>query len=171
MTTRECFVERRMVATSFDGDDDPKPRPLQIDVSLAVEKEMTIALTGKSVRPGKIVQRVSDRISLVTQEGSSKVETLYHYKCSECDRLFMSSAKFKLHCRNVHQITHPYKCTLCDKYFTQEVSMKVHLRTHKNLKPFVCEQCGKPSKSLLKIHDYFYKQFCILARYQVHRTP
>lgn len=146
MTTKECFVERRVVTNnnSFgDGDDDPKPRPLQIDVSLAIEKEMTIALTGKGIRPGKIVQRVSDHISLVTQEGSTKVETLFHYKCDQCERTFMSSTKFKEHCKDVHQITHPYKCTLCEKYFTQEVSMKVHLRTHKNLKPFVCEQCGK----------------------------
>lgn len=73
MTSTEYFVvERRLL--NFDPDnDDPRPRPLQIDVSLAVEKEMTIALTGKSVRPGKIVQRVSDTISVVTQEGSSKV--------------------------------------------------------------------------------------------------
>lgn len=117
--------------------------PIQFDVSLAVEKEMTSALTGKISNPEKIVQRISDKISIVTQEGSSDVETLYHYQCDHCEKTFMLSNKFKAHCLEEHGITNPYKCKECGSAHMNESSLRVHLRTHKNYKPYVCDECGR----------------------------
>ena len=142
----EAYSETIVTATTRMGTLEQlreKKLPVQIDVSLAVEKEMTSALTGKVDNPEKIVQKISDQISVVTQEGTNEVETLLHYQCAHCDKNFLMSNKFKAHCLEEHGVTNPYECTQCENAYTNESSLRVHLRTHKNHKPYVCEECGK----------------------------
>ena len=143
--TTDCLVSNNMVVID---DDKPRPRPINVDVSLAVEKEMTIALTGKS-KPArtnnKIIQRVSDHLTLIATRDNDKFKNLVHHKCDECQKVFITSSQFKQHSYEVHKITNPFKCTVCEKSFTTDASMKTHLKTHKDEKPYVCKECGKRS--------------------------
>ena len=144
MTTASLTTNISEMGVVVEGRGVNRPLPFHIDVSLTVEKEMTAALTGKiKTNPEKIIQQVSDRLSLVTQEGSNEVETIVNYVCEECGKSFFLSNRYKAHCLKEHGVTHPYTCQLCDKKYTTESAMRVHLRTHKNQKPYVCTECGK----------------------------
>jgi len=145
-----------------EGRGENRPLSSHIDVSLTVEKEMTAALTGQVMADHeKIIQQASNKLTLVvTREGSSEVETIVNYVCEKCDKSFYLSNRYKLHCLEEHGITHPYTCQLCEKRYTTESGMKVHLRTHKNQKPHVCKECGKPVFPTL--HICFYGR-CLLA--------
>ncbi|XP_066932105.1 uncharacterized protein [Clytia hemisphaerica] len=141
--TTDCLASNRMVVIE-DDDHNSKPRqPINIDVSLAVEKEMTIALTGKPPHTNKIIQRVSDQLTLISTGDDDKFKTVVHHHCDECQKVFVTSTQFKRHSFEVHQITHPFKCTVCEKCFTTDAILNTHLRTHKDEKAYLCRECGR----------------------------
>jgi len=94
------------------------------------------------------------------------------YQCDKCQRFIYNKANFKWHVRYAHSDVRPFECSDCKKRYKSTVHLKKHrsqvhsghrlvcpqcpktfshkwslqqhiLAKHINLKPFICDQCGR----------------------------
>lgn len=42
-----------------------------------------------------------------------------------------------------HKGERNWKCSICSKGFLIEWDLELHMRTHTNIRPYICEICGK----------------------------
>ena len=49
-------------------------------------------------------------------------------KCSQCDKIFVTSSTLKIHTDTVHEKKRPYACHLCELSFTQSGNLKTHIK-------------------------------------------
>ena len=85
------------------------------------------------------------------------------WRCRVCDQVFPTKEDLK-----THKDTHPpriWTCTYCLKTFSNKCSREQHERIHTNVKPFICEYCGKRFRvnqmlrNHLYTHDVLEKKF------------
>ncbi|XP_052897344.1 zinc finger protein weckle-like [Anopheles moucheti] len=79
------------------------------------------------------------------------------FQCKICFKICSSNANLKRHEINhmPEDERHRFACTMCDKKFNTTFNLKAHMKiVHEGVKPFICEECGKPfnSKGALKEH-------------------
>lgn len=63
------------------------------------------------------------------------------FKCSTCDRSFISRALLVTHEKSHREeaITHKYPCTVCNKLFVRRAYLKTHMTIHSGNKPYICD--------------------------------
>ncbi|ODM99813.1 putative zinc finger protein [Orchesella cincta] len=74
--------------------------------------------------------------------------------CHLCGRGFRTQRLFGLHLKTKHASERKYKCTLCDKSFISQSKLKTHLTTHTREYPFKCTICSKGKLDFLCIHPH-----------------
>ena len=66
-----------------------------------------------------------------------------NYKCEVCNKTFKTKSSKTAHYRNCHIQEKLYRCQFCDFHTCTTKRLNYHKLTHSNLKPEVCEICGK----------------------------
>ncbi|XP_053676742.1 zinc finger protein 501-like [Anopheles nili] len=66
------------------------------------------------------------------------------FKCTHCDKMFLSSQALSQHLRNLEQT---FQCSQCDKFLASHSSLRLHERTHTGERPYVCTVCQKSYKT------------------------
>ena len=78
------------------------------------------------------------------------------WKCPSCSEEFLSSVKFKEHCKE-HGILKPFKCEKCKSFFKSYEVLRVHDRIHTGERPFSCRICDKTFKQRSNLQDHIRK--------------
>ncbi|KAJ7319461.1 hypothetical protein OS493_036230 [Desmophyllum pertusum] len=88
---------------------------------------------------------LSDDYSSLAEHGSSHTKKR-PFKCSQCEKGFVSRFKLKIHLVS-HSDERPFKCNQCEKAFKLSHHLKQHMFCHTDERPFKCSQCEKAFKS------------------------
>lgn len=110
-----------------------------------------------------IMTRLHRKILLDTSTTESIKKKRRGWRCRICEQVFPNKDDLKK-----HKDTHPprvWNCTYCSKTFSNKCSREQHERIHTNVKPFICEYCGKSFRvnqmlrNHLYTHDVLEKKF------------
>ncbi|XP_055612895.1 zinc finger protein 809-like [Uranotaenia lowii] len=63
------------------------------------------------------------------------------YKCTECDRMFISKGGLTQHINQLHSKERNFKCSTCGKWYETAKQLKVHEKRHDVGKAFPCQLC------------------------------
>jgi uncharacterized Zn-finger protein len=77
------------------------------------------------------------------------------FKCPSCDRIYKNKGTLTEHVALKHCENPPkFQCPTCDKSFDRERLLRKHQITHLEVKPFLCDKCGKrfSDKDTFKFH-------------------
>ncbi|XP_071523979.1 uncharacterized protein [Panulirus ornatus] len=76
-------------------------------------------------------------------------------QCKLCPQVFFSSGRLSYHIKRHHTDRRSYTnlCHLCGKAYPYPSELKLHLRSHRNERPYKCDQC---QKTFLKQGDLTY---------------
>ncbi|KAK4299049.1 hypothetical protein Pmani_027370 [Petrolisthes manimaculis] len=76
-------------------------------------------------------------------------------QCKHCPQVFFSSGRLSYHIKRHHTDRRSYTnlCHLCGKVYPYPSELRLHLRSHRNERPYKCDQC---QKSFLKQGDLTY---------------
>lgn len=76
-------------------------------------------------------------------------------KCKHCSQVFFSSGRLSYHIKRHHTDKRSYTnlCHLCGKVYPYPSELRLHLRSHRDERPYKCDQC---QKSFLKQGDLTY---------------
>ncbi|KAM3959282.1 uncharacterized protein ACR2FA_006585 [Aphomia sociella] len=76
------------------------------------------------------------------------------HRCHLCGLGFSESGNLARHARDVHQRRRPHACRVCRATFARKSHLEDHARSHSPSRRFVCDACGKASKSsaALRMH-------------------
>ena len=67
------------------------------------------------------------------------------YQCEICKQHFVNKFNLDNHMWQHKQMrARPFKCQLCKKAYTRQPLLDQHMLSHKGVKPYVCNECGKP---------------------------
>lgn len=83
-------------------------------------------------------------------------------KCKWCSKLYHNPKSYEKHlklgCRKVEPRTKVDKnkfCKICNKTLSSAAAFKLHMEgMHNNVKPYVCDHCGKQLKSLTALNEH-----------------
>ncbi|KAJ8723606.1 hypothetical protein PYW07_007586 [Mythimna separata] len=76
------------------------------------------------------------------------------HSCHACGLAFNDSGNLARHARAVHAQQRPHACPTCHKTFSRKSHLEDHVKSHSESRTFVCDVCGKGSKSsaALRMH-------------------
>ncbi|KAJ8714291.1 hypothetical protein PYW08_007911 [Mythimna loreyi] len=76
------------------------------------------------------------------------------HSCHACGLAFNDSGNLARHARAVHSQQRPHECPTCPKTFSRKSHLEDHVKSHSESRTFVCDICGKGSKSgaALRMH-------------------
>ncbi|CAL8093023.1 unnamed protein product [Orchesella dallaii] len=81
------------------------------------------------------------------------------FKCTFCDKSFISQSKLKTH-STIHTREYPFKCTICDKGFSAKTFLSFHMSKHTDSSPYQCSTCDRTFSTPrnLLVHQYTHTQ-------------
>ncbi|XP_064549792.1 zinc finger protein 160 [Drosophila montana] len=77
-----------------------------------------------------------------------------HFKCSACDRIYLTKQALKVHVDTQHKKSGS-ACAICGKVFAIAKGLEIHMRYHNGFFPFDCDQCDRKfaQRSHLTVHQ------------------
>lgn len=85
------------------------------------------------------------------------IEHIPELECPVCKKYCYNRSRLKSHMRqhlpDDEKLLFP--CPYCEKRFAQSSAMRVHVnRIHHDLKPFICDQCGRACKTVAALNEH-----------------
>lgn len=94
--------------------------------------------------------------NVMLPSGSTNINIINQtHQCSYCNKMCKTLSGLKMHIKRFH-VKNYYTCDICGRQFCSKFEIREHILTqHMNLKLFVCNVCGKVSKSrsLHRVHN------------------
>ncbi|XP_053960053.1 zinc finger protein 600-like isoform X1 [Anastrepha ludens] len=92
-----------------------------------------------------------------TLEKHNKVPDIPDFKCETCNKIYPTERQLEIHARSHMALEDKLDipCPYCERKFTKVSVMRQHVRgIHENKKPYVCDECGRPIKTLAALVEH-----------------
>ncbi|XP_075149174.1 uncharacterized protein LOC142223200 [Haematobia irritans] len=88
---------------------------------------------------------------------STTVEEIHDFECPVCQKDCHTKSRLEMHKRQHMTLEEKLviPCPYCERKFSFVGAMRQHVRGfHQNLKPYICDQCGRACKTLAALNEH-----------------
>ncbi|XP_014219878.1 zinc finger protein 436-like [Copidosoma floridanum] len=85
----------------------------------------------------------SDYEEFETEDLDIPIEKVTKRSCKHCDQTFKTETGLRHHLLDKHPDLRPYICEKCGKAYKHKPALEIHLGMHAGFSPFKCNKCGK----------------------------
>ena len=94
-------------------------------------------------------EKTEDQNHIQNLGGSIGNLKIFHQKCEQCKKSFVSKSTLTSHFKRMHQNMKPNKCNYCGSSFLEKNELQTHITgTHFKIKPNECNYCKMPFESV-----------------------